>query len=62
MGIASSPADNALAEPILRRPDKRNLVPAKPHGTLPYRPAAARVVWIARHTVHTLLSFCDRDP
>ena len=32
---------------------RRNLAPAKPHGTLPHRPAATRVVWIARHTVHT---------
>ncbi len=32
---------------------RRNLAPAKPHGTLPLRPAAIRVVWIARHTVHT---------
>ena len=53
MGTASSSADNSLAEPIPRRPDTRNLAPAKPHGTLPHRPAATRVVWIARHTVHT---------
>lgn len=32
---------------------RRNLAPAKPYGTLPHRPAAIRVVWIARHTVHT---------
>ena len=53
MGTSSSSADNVLAEPIPRRPDTRNLAPAKPHGTLPHRPAATRVVWIARHTVHT---------
>ncbi|EEZ78628.1 hypothetical protein HMPREF0972_00793 [Actinomyces sp. oral taxon 848 str. F0332] len=61
MGIASSPADNALAEPIPRRPETRNLARQSHTGhsrtSLPRHALSGSPA-----TLSTRYLFCDRDP